>query len=58
LLEKWLDMSKKMCSLVKKDLPKDDPEKFKQFIKDPKFFCKKCGRVAAKDKNLCKAETL
>ncbi len=25
----------------------------KEMVKDPKFICKKCGRVAAKEENLC-----
>lgn len=26
---------------------------YKALVKNPKFLCKKCGRVAAKEENLC-----
>lgn len=51
-------MSKKLCSLVKKDMIKDDPKEFKKLVREGKFLCKKCGRVAAKEKFLCKAVEL
>lgn len=51
-------MSKKMCKLVKNKLQKDDPEKFKDLVKDAKYYCKSCGHVAAKSSNLCKPEKL
>jgi len=28
-------------------------EQIKALVKDPKFICKTCGRVAAKEENLC-----
>jgi hypothetical protein len=28
-------------------------EQIRALVKDPKFICKKCGRVAAKAENLC-----
>ena len=28
-------------------------DEMKKLIRDPKFICKKCGRVAAKEENLC-----
>jgi len=28
-------------------------DQMKALVKDPKFICKKCGRVAAKAENLC-----
>jgi hypothetical protein len=28
-------------------------EEYKKLIKNPKFLCKKCGRVAAREENLC-----
>ena len=51
-------MSKNLCECVKKGLPKDNPKEYKKLVQDGKFFCKKCGRVANKDKNLCKPESL
>jgi hypothetical protein len=26
---------------------------FKDLVKNPRFICKKCGRAAAKEENLC-----
>jgi hypothetical protein len=31
---------------------------YKNLIKNPKYICKACGRVAASDKNLCAPEEL
>ncbi len=31
---------------------------YKNLIKNPKFICKACGRVADSDKNLCAPEEL
>jgi hypothetical protein len=28
-------------------------DQMKELVKDPKFICKKCGRVANKEENLC-----
>jgi hypothetical protein len=33
-------------------------EVYKKYVRDPKFVCKKCGRVAAKAENLCQPENL
>lgn len=33
---------------------KDDLEKFKSLVLQPKYACKKCGRVAKDEENLCK----
>jgi len=30
-----------------------DLETVKALVKNPKFICKKCGRAAAKEENLC-----
>jgi hypothetical protein len=35
-----------------------DFETFKALVKDPKFICKKCGRAAAKEENLCEPAPL
>jgi hypothetical protein len=50
-------MSKKMCSWKKDDI-KENTKEFKKFINNPSYYCKKCGRVAKDDKNLCKAKKL
>ncbi|OGP90813.1 MAG: hypothetical protein A2157_05010 [Deltaproteobacteria bacterium RBG_16_47_11] len=36
----------------------DRKEEYKQLVKKPKFFCKKCGRAAAHEINLCEPEKL
>ena len=51
-------MSKKICKLVKDKLQKDDPKKFKEIVKDAKYYCKSCGHVSCKSSNLCKAEKI
>ncbi|MCX8084578.1 MAG: hypothetical protein N3C60_06650 [Calditerrivibrio sp.] len=47
-------MAKTMCKIS----PKDDLEKFLDAIEDPKYYCKSCGRVANKEKKLCKPEPI
>jgi len=51
-------MSKKICKLVKDKLQKDEPEKYKSLIKEPKYFCKNCGRAAVKASHLCDPKKL
>lgn len=51
-------MSKKLCSLVKKGFCGDEPKEYSKLIKDPKYWCKKCGRAAADSSNLCKSKKL
>ncbi|MBM4305863.1 MAG: hypothetical protein FJ115_03445 [Deltaproteobacteria bacterium] len=36
----------------------DRREEYKRLVRGAKFICKKCGRAAAKKKNLCEPETL
>lgn len=50
--------SKALCKLVKDDFLKDDPAPFRKLVADGRYFCRKCGRVAAKKKSLCKSEKL
>lgn len=45
-----LGHSKHLCDMVLKGA---DLETYKNLVKDPKFICKKCGRAAAKEENLC-----
>lgn len=51
-------MAKKVCKIVKEKLHKEDVKKYKKVVKDPKYFCKSCGHVAAKQSNLCKPEEI
>jgi len=43
------------CRMVTR---RGDPEKLRPLVKDAKYFCKKCGRTAHKNENLCKPATL
>jgi len=49
---------KRLCSLVRKGFQKDQPEEYKDLLRDAKYMCKKCGRAAAKAKCLCKPTKL
>ena len=33
-------------------------QSFKEFVRNPQYICKKCGRAAARAENLCEAEPL
>ena len=44
----------KMCKLIKKDVPSQDPEGFAELVRGAKFFCKKCGASSKDKKSLCK----
>ena len=45
-----LGHSKHLCDMAKRGV---DLKTYKELVKDPKFICKKCGRAAAKEENLC-----
>lgn len=47
------DHQKHLCHLHSTDLHKTKPQQYAQLVKDPKFVCKSCGRVAASKHNLC-----
>jgi len=49
---------KHMCYLSNLEYQKSNPEEYKELIKDAKFYCENCGRVAVDEKNLCKAMKL
>ena len=36
----------------------DRKEEFKRLVRKPKFICRKCGRAAVHQKNLCEPEKL
>jgi hypothetical protein len=42
-----------LCKLYGEGIHKKDPEKYAHLVRDPKFVCKSCGRVAAEKENLC-----
>ncbi len=43
-----------LCYLVNLGLQISNPEEYKKLVRNGRFVCKVCGRVAASDKNLCK----
>ena len=45
---------KHLCYLVNLDFQVGNPDDYRAIVKDGKFFCKGCGRVAGSEKNLCK----
>jgi hypothetical protein len=49
---------KHLCYLNNLGFPITHPEDYKAIVRDGKFFCQNCGRVAAEAKNLCKPEPL
>jgi len=51
-------MGKKMCSITKGGVKKDDRKAFAKIVANPTHFCTKCGHVASDKKRLCKPEPL
>jgi hypothetical protein len=47
-----------LCFLQNVGYLKANLNKFKELVKDGKFICRTCGRVAANEKNLCAPEKL
>ena len=47
-----------LCFLHNTGFLKDKLEEYKKLVKDGKFVCKNCGRVAVEGKNLCAPEKL
>ncbi len=43
-----------LCYLVNLGIQDRELAKYKKLVEDAKYMCKKCGRVAAKPRNLCK----
>jgi len=49
-----LGHDKHLCYLNNLGFQISNPEEYKELVRDGKFMCKICGRVAANEKNLCK----
>ncbi|ADH84903.1 hypothetical protein [Desulfurivibrio alkaliphilus] len=46
--------AKGLCKLVKGGLLADSPEQYRELVNNPRFVCRKCGRVANREENLCR----
>jgi len=49
---------KHLCYLNNLGFLTSHPDDYKSLVREGKFVCKNCGRVAAEAKNLCKPENL
>ncbi|MDJ0829010.1 MAG: hypothetical protein QNI92_04100 [Desulfobacterales bacterium] len=47
-----------LCMAESVGFVKNNLESYKEFVRNPKFVCKKCGRAAASDSNLCQPDPL
>ncbi len=47
--------NKHLCYLNNLEFLISNPKEYKALVKDGKFLCKNCGRVAVSEKNLCKS---
>jgi hypothetical protein len=47
-----------LCFLQNIGMVKDKIEEYKKLVKDVKYFCMGCGRVAVHEKHLCAPEKL
>jgi len=47
-----------LCLLQNTGYVSDNLEEYKKLVRNAKFVCKRCGRVAANEKNLCAPEKL
>ncbi len=45
---------KHLCYLNNLGLQISSPEEYRELVRDGRFLCRMCGRVAAREKNLCK----
>ena len=45
---------KHLCYLINIGFQGSNPKDYKAMVRDGKFMCKMCGRVAYASKNLCK----
>lgn len=47
-----------LCMAENVGFVRDNLESYKNFVRNPEFVCKKCGRAAAKSGNLCQPDKL
>lgn len=51
-------MAKTLCKRVKEDYLKENLKEYIKMVKEPKYICKKCGRVAENEEMLCKPKKM
>ena len=49
---------KHLCYLTNIGFQFSEPKTYKSLVKDGRYYCRICGRVALDDKNLCKPAKL
>jgi hypothetical protein len=49
---------KHLCFLANLRFQDTNPDDYKSLVRDGRFYCTQCGRVAASEKNLCKPASL
>lgn len=49
---------KHLCYLNNLGFQISDPKEYQALVKDGKFLCKLCGRIAARESNLCRPAKL
>jgi len=52
------DSERTICKLVKDKTLKNHLREFLELVKDPRYYCSKCGRIAHKKRNLCEPEKI
>jgi hypothetical protein len=50
--------AKHLCYLTNIGFQFSEPQAYKELVKNGRFYCRICGRVAASEKNLCKPAKL
>ena len=51
---KAMEDPKPFCKLVTKKFLEEHLEEYKEWVREPRYVCKKCGMVARREKDLCK----